>query len=484
MRTVFTFLAIYASNFFVYSNDTLPPSWMKHAVIYGIKPPGFVQNASYDDITKKLAELKELGINTAWLQPVFKTHSGGQGYDITDYFSLRDDMGSKEQLKRLIDSAHALGIRVLFDFVPNHTSIYHPYAADIIKNGRSSIYYDYYQHENDGAPYSSHYHKDEHGFIYYFWKNLVNLNYNNDDVKKMITDACIYWIKEFGIDGYRFDAVWGVNAREPNFFGELRKQLKSVKQDVLLLAEDKGADPKVFQLGFDAAYDWTADTSWVSHWPWQYEHAEKENHTIFNHPVIAKRYSLLRNVIFDGNKNPGKVLRFMENNDLPRFINSHTVEQTKMAAALLFSLPGIPSIYNGQETGFTAHPYSRKPIFNAGNSIRSQDSLGLFDYYKTLIHKRLQYPSLVSANIEEVKLQDTGSVVAFSRWERNEHFIIMINPCPSNAKAVLKTKLNKLHDILDDKTFNRKKRKIEIDMPAYSTRWLIVRDGTPYAGRD
>ena len=459
----------------VYGKDTLPPAWMKQAVIYGIKPSGFVQNATYSNITAKLPELKELGINTIWLQPVFKTARGGQGYDITDFFSLREDLGTKEQLKNLIDSAHMLGIRTLFDFVPNHTSLAHPFAKDIIEKGRSSVYYDHYQHENDGAPYSSHYNKDANGFIYYFWKDLVNLNYNNEAVRKMISDACIYWIRELDIDGYRFDAVWGVNARSPEFFKELRKKMKAVKHDVLLLAEDKGSDPKVFELGFDAAYDWSTDTSWVSHWPWQYEHTERENLTIFNNPDTAKRYSLIRKAIFDGNKNPEKILRFMENNDLPRFINSHTHEQTKMAAALLFSLPGIPLIYNGQETGFTGHPYSRRPIFAAESMIRSQDSLGLFDYYKSLIHKRLKHASLTSANMAEIKLQDTGSVIAFHRWINNEHFIIVINPYPSGRKAIIEgTEHRNLQDVLNNNRFRKRRGRFDIEMPGYSARWLLA----------
>src|SRR4051794_1226202 len=113
-----------------FNMDSMYAEWIDSAVIYEITPSAFVSNASYDDITAKLPEIKTLGINTIWLQPVFKTHGGGQGYDIIDYFSLRDDLGSEPQLRQLIQTAKSLGLRVLFDFVPNHTSIYHPYAQD------------------------------------------------------------------------------------------------------------------------------------------------------------------------------------------------------------------------------------------------------------------------------------------------------------------------------------------------------------------
>ncbi|MBA4166713.1 MAG: hypothetical protein H0X41_04065, partial [Chitinophagaceae bacterium] len=95
------------------------PAWMRDAVIYGIKPNTFVKNATYDDITRKLPELAQLGINTIWLQPVFKTGQGGQGYDVIDFFSLRDDLGTSAQLKKMVVAAASNGIRILFDFVPN-----------------------------------------------------------------------------------------------------------------------------------------------------------------------------------------------------------------------------------------------------------------------------------------------------------------------------------------------------------------------------
>ena len=93
----------------------------------------FVKNGNYDDITNKLEEIKRLGINTIWLQPVYSSFNKGQGYDIIDYFSLREDFGTEAQLKALIDKAKQLQLKVLFDFVPNHTSIHHPYAQDCIK---------------------------------------------------------------------------------------------------------------------------------------------------------------------------------------------------------------------------------------------------------------------------------------------------------------------------------------------------------------
>jgi glycosidase len=453
------------------------PSWMRRAVIYGIKPSGFVNNSSYDKIAAKIPELKELGINTIWMQPVFKTWQGGQGYDVVDYFSLREDLGTEEQLKNLINVAHRHKIRVLFDFVPNHTSIHHPFAQDIIAHGKISKYYDYYQHQDDGAPYSSFYHKDSSGFIYYFWKTLVNLNYDNEQVCHMIIDACKYWIREFDIDGYRFDAVWAVNARAPLFGRRLRKELRSIKSDVLLLAEDKGSDPEVYEKGFDAAYDWTRDTAWVSHWPWQYEHDARKSFSIFNHPSREKRYELIRSALFPDSNHPERILRFMENNDIPRFAAWHNLAQTKMAAGILFALPGIPLIYNGQETGVKSHPYSRRSIFADSLSILEQDSAGLFPYYKRLIALRLKNPALTSANFQEAEVQPQGTAIAFERWDGGQRLVIVFNPDSTATTVILKVNAKSFEDLLSGERFHNEKQQktLSIRLEGYTARWLLLK---------
>jgi glycosidase len=457
------------------TNLDAAPSWMRKAVIYGIKPSGFVNNSSYEKIAAKIPELKDLGINTLWLQPVFKTWQGGQGYDVTDYFSLRSDLGTAEQLKTLVAVAHANGMRVLFDFVPNHTSIHHPFAEEVIAHGAASKYFNYYQHDDDRAPYSSFYHKDSSGFVYYFWKTLVNLNYDNEKVRQMIIDACKYWIREFDIDGYRFDAVWAVNARAPTFGRRLRKELHALKPGVLLLAEDKGSDPHVYEKGFDAAYDWTRDTAWVSHWSWLYQHDGRKNFTIFNHPSPEKRYQLIRSAFFSSSQHFERILRFMENNDVPRFAASHSLAQTKMAAAVLFALPGIPLIYNGQETGVQSHPYSRHPIFADSLPIRQQDSAGLFSWYQRLIHLRMKYDAFTGSNFREAVIQPQGTAIAFERWEGDEHIIVVFNTDSAATTVSLNANRKTMYDLLSGKKIRQKK--LNVRLAGYAVRWLLLKKG-------
>jgi glycosidase len=469
-----------------FNMDSSYADWINDAVIYEITPYSFVKNAKYDDITAKLPEIKSIGVNTLWLQPLFQCYDKGQGYEVTDYFSLRDDLGNEAQLQRLIQAAKSLGLRVLFDFVPNHTSIHHPYAEDCAAYGTESHYYNFYQHDiNDGAMYSSQYHKDDKNFVYYFWDDLVNLNYANAEVRQWILEACKYWVKKFDLDGYRFDAVWGVNARQPDFGKLLQLELKVIKPDLLLLAEDKGAMTGTYAKGFDASYDWTADTGWVSHWSWQYDYTEANNLLIFSFPIASKRGPMLWKALFHNGDSTHLRLRFMENNDLPSFSLSQGLSRTKMAAALMFALPGIPLLYNGQEVGSIDYPSRKKPTFKRAQTIQSEDKNNLFPFYQKLAAIRAAHSCLRNGMMGNIDLSPATTMVAFHRSNAEEDIVTVINMDDASSNALLdlhtmikgRTGTFELTDLITGKTFTYKEADvagIAVPMDGYSTRILSI----------
>ena len=414
-------------------------AWIDSAVIYQITPYNFVPNGDYYAITAKLSELRDLGINTIYLQPVYQTYYYGQGYDITNYFKLRQDYGPESALRSLISRAKELGMRVLFDFVANHSSIRHPYAVHSSQNGSNSHYYDYYQRNLDNAPYAMHYTRYS-GFINYFWNELPNLNYNNPEVRRWISEACVYWVENFDIDGYRFDAIWGVNARRPEFMQDLRVRLKTIKPEILLLGEDKATWPASFDERFDAAYDWMPEESWVSHWSWQYDYNPNANPTVFLHPSKSSRAGMLDAALTNngnGFHERAIVLRFMENNDTQRFILHHGADRTKMAATMLFALDGIPMMYQGQEIGFNTHPYQTNGVFLTNQSIASLDTRGLIPFYKKLIRIRRENPELASGNRTRMQISPGGTVYAFRRWSKDHNSFVVLNMGDTQVSATL-----------------------------------------------
>src|SRR5699024_5771315 len=161
------------------------------------------------------------------------------------------------------------------------------------------------------------------------------------------------------------------------------------------LAEDNGNNSKVFKQGYDAAYDWAFPHKWVSQWSWAYDYSSdpQKEFTIFNYPDASQRGKMLDYALFDEGDHPSRLLRFIYSNDLPSFISNHSLKQKKMAAALLFAIPGIPMLYNGQTRGVKRTPYSEKPIFK-GKTIKQSSQYGLFSYYQKLIRLHKEYPAL------------------------------------------------------------------------------------------
>ncbi|KUG26042.1 hypothetical protein ASZ90_004125 [hydrocarbon metagenome] len=425
-----TYVTVDSNSITPFNIKTDYAAWIDSAVIYEVTPYIFTLYNHFRNIKNKLPEIREMGINTLWIQPVMKTQYYGQGYDIINYFEMRDDLGTEEELKELIETAKSLGMRVLFDLVQNHSSIHHPYAQDKIKHGENSHYFDFYQSENDNAPYSQHYNSRSGGFIYYFWNDLVNHNYNNPEVRRWMIEAAKHWIKKYDIDGYRYDAIWGVNARAPEFAKEMRLALKSMKPEILMLAEDKATWPETFDERFDIGFDWFAEESWVSHWAFQTSYSENSNPTIFNNSNKNNRANLLRNALTNngnGYAPNAKILRFIGNNDIYHFITHHGLERTKMAAALIFALNGIPMVYNGQEIGAQGHPYGTERLFYPGQTIKQQDGYGLYPFYQRLAEIRTKSPALYNDNFEEINVNPNNFTYAFRRWMNKENVIGAIN---------------------------------------------------------
>jgi len=220
-------------------------AWIDRAVFYGVVPRLFGPRG-LPDVTARLDQLAGLGVTALWLSPVMKSPPGDFGYAVTDYFHVRSSLGSDEDLHDLIRAAHARGIRVILDFVPNHLSDQNAYFTDTIAYARASPYFDFFERGRDGR--AGH---------YFDWTNLENLNYANPEVERLVIEAFAYWVRGFDVDGFRVDAAWGPRPRAPDFWPRLRTELRRIKPDLVLIAEASARDAYYGRHRFDAAYDWT-----------------------------------------------------------------------------------------------------------------------------------------------------------------------------------------------------------------------------------
>lgn len=215
------------------------PEWSKNAVIYQINTRQFTPEGTFKAAQKALPRLKDLGIDIIWLMPIHpigeKNRKGtlGSPYAVKDYYAVNPEFGNEQNLKDFINQAHQLGMKVILDWVANHT------AWD---NVLVESHPEWYQRNHNG---------NFRPTPWWDWDDIINLDYNQTELRKYITETMSYWVKEFDVDGYRCDVAGFVPV---DFWNNVRKTLDSIKP-VFMLAEWESRD--LHAEAFDMTYAWS-----------------------------------------------------------------------------------------------------------------------------------------------------------------------------------------------------------------------------------
>lgn len=425
------------------------PAWVDHAVIYGIEPPLFGPRG-LADVTARLDDLAALGVTVLWLLPITASPPRDFGYAVTDYFRVRPEFGTEADLRELVTAAHARGLRVIMDFVPNHVSDQHPYYADAAARQQRSAYFDFFARTAEGDP--AH---------YFNWTNLKNLNYDHPEVQRLIIEAFAYWVRDFDIDGFRVDVAWGPRERHPEFWPRWRMELKRIKPDLLLLAEASARDAYYGLSGFDAAYDWTDK---LGEWAWR-DAFETDSDLV----------SRLRETLAaTGGGATARVVRFLNNNDTgPRFITRHGPERTRVAAAMLLTLPGLPALYTGDAIGAAFEPYGEK------RPLTWDDAYGLSGWYRRLVELRHASPALQSGDLRVLDVAPHDRLLAYVRRlpEPEENILVMLNYGAEDVRVTLPAAVGtRLEDLLHGEHIAATTPAAEISIPGHGVRILRTSD--------
>jgi cyclomaltodextrinase len=372
------------------------PRWIDSAVIYAPVPALWGDDGPAA-VERRLRYLKDLGVDALWLWPPAAERAPGEEYAITDYFRLDPSWGPPAAFDSMVTAAHKLGIRVLLDVVPNHLSAESPWFKDAQANGKASRYWGFFDRDAAGQP--TH---------YFDWEHLPNLDYDNPEVRRMIVEAFSHWVRDLDVDGFRVDAAWGVQERRPDFWPALRRELKRIDPDLLLLAEASATDPAFFASSFDVAYDWTDEPgqwAWASVWEFPTEIQGLLGPALTNDPKGYAKDAI--------------VLRFLNNNDTDiRFVDQHGPAFTRVAATLQFTVPGLPAMFAGDEIGASYQPYSNLA------PISWKDRHGLRPFYRRLAALKHTVPALGTGRIDVLE-SDPGSSFAYLR------------PAPPGGRPVL-----------------------------------------------
>ncbi|MBA2469030.1 MAG: alpha-amylase [Chloroflexia bacterium] len=387
-------------------------AWTEGATVYGV----VVRNAGphgYQSVIDRLDDLADLGIAAIWLAPVNVTTPGDFGYGVVDYFDLRPEYGTLDDFRHLVQQAHARNIRVLMDVVPNHTSSEHPYYRDADRHGPASPHYGFY--DRDSERNTTH---------YFSWTHLPNLDFDNPEVRRFMTEALMYWVRELDVDGFRVDVAWGIKQRRPDFWPEFSAEFHRVKPDGLLIAEASARDPYYVTNGFDSAYDWTDE---LGVWAWT---------DIFSGetPIPTGIARTLANREGGGHNPNSFTFRFLNNNDTgPRFITTHGVDLYRVASAMLLTLPGLPCVYTGDEVGAEFEPYADP------GPIDWTDHHDLRPHFRTLIHLRRTLAGLRSNHWTVLDVEPADQLFGYVRHEADgaSPVLVLLNFSPDHHDAAI-----------------------------------------------
>ncbi len=317
--------------------------------IYEVFPYRWSGPNYFGSIQADLPRIKALGFNTLWFTPLYV--GDGMGYHPQNYSAINPDYGTEAQLKALIDEAHRLGFKAILDQVFNHSDVLHPWFQDAITNKSASPYIDYYLW--DGTPgilENAQHLYDGDGS----WGELPNLNVANSAVQTQLINSSKYWLQTFDFDGFRCDVAWGVEQRSSSFWQALRSQLTALKPEIFLLGEAPTVPASIYESvptmsgsnlsilyedRFDALYDWEL---------------RPFDDTLGLIGALKGLVSLnVLNIGLSRNYPEGKLpFRFVENHDTTRVaaLTSGTAG-SKLAHSLILTVPGIPLIFAGAETG-------------------------------------------------------------------------------------------------------------------------------------
>ncbi|MBN2446981.1 MAG: DUF3459 domain-containing protein [Phycisphaerae bacterium] len=372
--------------------------WVREAVIYEVFLRSFSPAGNFDGLRLRLDELRDLGVTILWLMPInpvgVEGRKGtlGSPYAVRDYCGINPEFGTLEDFKALLDAAHARGMKLIIDWVANHTAWDHPWTRE---------HPDWYTRDEGGNIKPAH---PE-------WTDVADLDYSSAGLRAAMEAALLYWLRDVGIDGFRCD-VAGMVPRD--FWESVRRRLDAVKP-LIMLAEDQ--DPAQHLVSFDLTYDW-GTYALLGSLP-----AGKLK------PVHIQRR--LAEETLDYPRGSLR-MRFSSNHDKNAWTGPARVRfgaAAPAAAVLAFTLPGVPLIYNGQEVGND----KKLDLFEKLPIDWTREDLGLRQLYTDLTRLRRAYPALRHGETTYLHTP-TDDVFAMRRQSADDTILVLINFTPTTRE--------------------------------------------------
>lgn len=369
-----------------------PPIWSKNANIYEVNVRQYTPEGTFRAFLPHLDRLKELGVDILWFMPIHPigevNRKGGLGsyYSVKDYKGINPEHGNLDDFKSVVNKAHALNMKVIIDWVPNHTAWDNPFTSNP----------EWYELDSDGnftPPRGTD------------WTDVIQLDYSNTEMRHAMIDAMKYWLTECNIDGFRCDVASKVPV---DFWIDCRKQLDEVK-DIFFLAE---ADEPWCHEAFDMTYGWSI-------------------HSVMNR--VAKGESKLSDLIDELNRDIERYqfkdyrMHFTSNHDENSWNGTVTERMGRGGNAffvLATTIPGMPLIYSGQEAGL-----NHRLKFFEKDEIDWND-LSSSEFFNDMLALKHEHSAIWNGEFGgsfALHESDNDHVIFFSRNSENDNVHVIIN---------------------------------------------------------
>ncbi len=384
------------------------PEWSKNATIYEVNVRQYTAEGTFNAFAAHLPRLKEMGVDIIWLMPIHpigvKNRKGSLGseYSVKDYYGVNPEYGNLDDLKALVKKIHEMGMHVILDWVANHSAWDNPLAAE---------HPDWYTKTPEGNFQPT---------PWYDWDDVIDFDYNVPAMRKYMTDALKYWVKEADIDGYRCDVAGFIPV---DFWDNARAELDAINP-VFMLAEWESRD--LYKKAFDMTYAWSLWDKMkdaTTHKKGVGGLVEYMAHDVSTVPRDAYRMTFTDN----HDKNSWEGNQFSNFGDgLP-------------ACMVLCSvINGMPLVYSGQEAGL-AHSLK----FFDKDTIEWK-AHPFYDLYKRLFALKHQNPALWNGarggEMVRIYNDQPGTVISFSREKDGNRVIPVFNFSDKPVSVILQTK--------------------------------------------
>ncbi len=465
------------------------PNWVKDAIFYQIFPDRFAKSGrnpsgslpfeSWDSpptthgfkggdlygVIEKLDYLQELGINAIYFNPIFASASNHR-YHTFDYYNVDPLLGGNDALKKLLKEAHKRDMRVILDGVFNHASRGFWQFHHVLETGHCSPYRDWFYFDQDrlhekrhwGAyptPEEQHAIKQEgslRAIGYQGWWNLPALpkfKIETPAVREFLLEVAEYWIK-FGIDGWRLDVPGEIN--DDAFWQEFRSRVRAIYPDAYIVGEIWHEAQRWLQGDqFDGVMNYLVTAAAIGFFGGQRVNMDVVNqcgglqhrvHPGMNAYGFANELDRLFN-LYNWDITSAQ-LNLLDSHDMPRFLSctNGDKDSLKLAWLFMFTIPGAPCIYYGDEVGVDGghDPYCRKS-FPWDENNWDKD---LLEYAKACTTLRKEHASLRRGEYKRIHAE--GDVMVFTRSYKNENLIVAFNV--SAEEKTVELPIEKKHKVL------------------------------------